>query len=56
MDGRWPEPTVEDRIGERVVQILSWTQEARRHQESRRNPRLKTQSAVVITRAAQCYE
>jgi hypothetical protein len=56
MDGRWPERTVEDRVGKRVVQILSWTQEARRHQESRRNPRLKTQSAVVITRAAQCYE
>jgi len=56
MDGRWPERTVEDPVGKRVVQILSWTQEARRHQESRSNPRLKTQSAVVITRSAQCCE
>jgi hypothetical protein len=56
MDWRRPERTMEDRVGKRVVQILSRTQEARRHQESRRNARLETQSAVVITCAAQCCE
>jgi len=50
MDRRWTERTVEDGVGKRVVQILSWTQETRNQQDNHGNPRLEKQSAAIITR------